>query len=112
MCQLLEISRNGYYSYIKRHANAPVDIEHKQMIDWIKRIAESSNYSYGSRRMKKALGALGYPVSRQKARALMREAGVQARSKKKFKNTTNSNHKHPVFDNLLNREFNIVEFNM
>ncbi len=37
----------------------------------------------------------------------MREAGVQARTKKKFRNTTNSNHKHPVYENLLNREFDV-----
>jgi len=107
MCQVLGVSRNCYYSYQKRQRDKPEDPVHKEMVDWVRRIAESSNYSYGSRRMKRALGALGYPVSRQKARLLMQEAGVQARSKKKFKNTTNSNHKHPVFDNLLNREFNV-----
>ena len=35
--------------------------------------------------------------------------GVQARSKKKFKNTTNSNHRHPVFENELNREFSVKQ---
>ena len=109
MCQVLGVKRNSYYSYQKRQREKPEDPVHKEMIDWVKRIAESSNYSYGSRRMKRALCALSYPVSRQKARLLMREADVQARSKKKFKNTTNSNHKHPVFDNELNREFNVEQ---
>jgi len=79
------------------------------MLEWVKDIAESSKYSYGSRRMKKALNALGYPVSRNKARKLMREAGVQVRHRKKFKVTTNSNHKQPVFDNLLNRQFDVAQ---
>ncbi len=109
MCQVLGVSRNGYYSYQKRQENKPEDPEHKQMLDWVKRIAESSDYSYGSRRMKKALGALGYPVSRQKARKLMREADVQVRSKKRFKATTNSKHKQPVFDNLLKRKFDVEQ---
>ncbi len=107
MCDVLGANRNSYYSYQKRHADSPEDPVHKEMLDWVKRIAESSDDSYGSRRMKRALGALSYPVSRQKARALMREAGVQARTKKKFRNTTNSNHKHPVYENLLNREFDV-----
>jgi putative transposase len=47
-----------------------------------KKIAESSDYTYGSRRMKKALHAVGYPVSRNKARMLMREACVFVRYKK------------------------------
>lgn len=35
----------------------------------------------------------------------MREAGVRARYRRKYKATTNSNHKQPVFENLLAREF-------
>lgn len=45
------------------------------MLDWVKDLAEASKNSYGSRRMKGALNALIYPVSRQKARKLMQEAG-------------------------------------
>jgi putative transposase len=55
------------------------------MIAAVKDIAESSKYSYGSRRMKHGLNALGYPVGRRKARSLMREASVKARYRKKHK---------------------------
>ena len=63
------------------------------MLEWIKANDELSVHSYGSRRMKKALNGLGYSVSRHKVRKLMREAGVAVRSRKKYKVTTNSNHK-------------------
>jgi putative transposase len=109
MCQVLGVSRNGYYSYQQRQANKPDNPEHQEMLYWVKRVAESSDDSYGSRRMKEALGALGYPVSRDKARKLMIEAKVEVRRKKRFKATTNSNHKHPVFDNLLKRQFDVEE---
>ncbi len=36
-------------------------------------------------------------VSRDKARQLMREANAQVHHRKKFKATTNSNHKQPVY---------------
>jgi len=108
-CQVLGVSRSGYYKYQWNRANRPDDSEHQDMLEWVKDIAESSRYSYGSRRMKKALNALGYPVSRNKARKLMREAGVQVRHRKKFKVTTNSNHKQPVFDNVLNRQFDVAQ---
>jgi putative transposase len=39
----------------------------------------------------------------------MREAGVKARYRKKFKVTTNSDHKQPVFDNVLARDFSAAE---
>ncbi len=108
-CRVLGVTRNGYYSYRVRKNNGPVEPKHQAMLDWVKDIANSSRYSYGSRRMKKALNALGYPVSRYKARKLMREAEVKARQRKKFTVTTNSNHKHPVFDNLLERQFDVAQ---
>lgn len=106
-CRVLGVTRNGYYSDQVRKKNRPEDPVHQDMIDWVKDLAESSRYSYGSRRMKKALNVLGFPVSRNKARKLMQEAEVKARQRKKFKVTTNSNHKQPVFENLLERQFDV-----
>jgi len=39
----------------------------------------------------------------------MKEAGVSVRQRKKYKITTNSNHKQPVFDNLLKRDFAVAQ---
>lgn len=39
----------------------------------------------------------------------MREANVFVRYKKKYRVTTNSNHKKPVFENILNRQFKVSE---
>ena len=107
MCRVLGVTRSGYYSYQRRNANRPEDPEHQEMLYWVKQIAEKSKYSYGSRRMKKALNALGFPVGRNKARRLMKEANIQARYRKKYKATTNRNHQQPVFDNLLARQFDV-----
>ncbi len=79
------------------------------MLDRVKKADKTSDHTYGSRRMKKVLNSLGYPISRNKARKLMHEAGVQVRHRKKYKVTTNSNHKQPVFDNLVQREFDVAE---
>jgi transposase InsO family protein len=108
-CQVLGVSRNGYYQYRRSQENKPEDPVHQEMIEWVQDIAKSSDDTYGSRRMKKALNVLGYPVSRQKARKLMREAKVQVRHRKKYKVTTNSNHKQPVFENLVEREFDVPQ---
>ena len=82
-------------------ANKPEDPEHQEMLYWIGKIAEATDDSYGSRRMKKALNLLSFPVNRDKARKLMKEAGIQVKHKKKYKVTTDSNHQQPVFENLL-----------
>jgi putative transposase len=109
MCRVLGVLRSGYYHYEKQRKN-PQDLQrHNEMLEHIKWLAEASEYSYGSRRMKKALNILCYPISREKARKLMREAGVRVRQRKKYKVTTNSNHKQPVYDHLLQREFDVAQ---
>jgi len=62
-CQVLGVTRSGYYSYQARLESRPDDPRHQEMIDWVKDIAKRSGYSYGSRRMKRGLNTLGYPVS-------------------------------------------------
>jgi len=108
-CQVLGVRRQGYYHYRRHTENRPPDPEHQDMLEWVKRIAAASDDTYGSRRMKKALNCLGYRVSRNKARKLMREAGVQVKHRRKYKVTTNSNHQQPVFDNLVQRQFDVLE---
>lgn len=105
MCLLLGVLRSGYYRYRCHLDNDPGAPVHQEMIDFVKEIAEKSQYTYGSRRMKNALNALGYPVGRRKTRTLMKEAGIIVRYRKKYKVTTNSKHRKPIFENVLNRAF-------
>ncbi len=108
-CQVLGVRLQGYYHYRHHTENKPVDPEHQEMLRLIKKIATETDDTYGSRRMKKMMNILGFPISRNKARKLMKEADVQVRHRKKYKVTTNSNHQQPVFDNLVQREFDVKE---
>ena len=108
-CQVLGVSRQGYYHYSKVTAIKQKTTEHQEMLKWIKELAVLTDFSYGSRRMKKALNALSYVVSRNKTRKLMQESGVSVRRKKKYKVTTDSNHKKPVYPNVLNRQFEVSQ---
>lgn len=107
MCRLMGINRNSYYSYQRRQKHRPEDPEHQEMLEWIKKVAETSRYTYGGRRMRKALNALGYPVGIKKTKRLMKEAEVFVRYRKKYKVTTNSKHSKPLFENVLNRQFKV-----
>lgn len=111
MCQLLGVTRQGYYSHQRRQNNKPQDPLRDELIEWVKKIAQASHHCYGSRRMRKALNALGYPVGRRRTQSLMKEAEVFVRYRKKYKVTTNSKHKKPVYENVLNRQFHVTEAN-
>lgn len=71
----------------------------------------NSGYTYGSRRVRRVLQLCGFPVSRGEARRLMKEAGVAVRQRKKYKVTTNSDHKLPVYKNVLDRSFFVEQPN-
>jgi len=100
---------SSYYSFIQRLSSKPEDPEYEEMLVWVKDIAESSDHTYGSPRMSRALRILGCSVGRMKAKGLMREAGFQARRRKKYKVTTNRNHKLSLFENVLGRQFETGE---
>jgi len=104
LCRLLGVSRSGFYDFLHRQERAP-DPEHEEKLGWVKDLAEASDHTYGSRRMARALRALGYRVGRYQARSLMREAGVWVRYRRRYRATTNSDHRQPVFENRLTRDF-------
>lgn len=109
MCHVMGVRRNGFYRFVKQQKRSSDDKRHREMLEWVKDIGESSDFTYGSRRMRAALEALGYPVCRETAAKLMKEAGITVRHRKKYKVTTNSNHKQPVYENVLKREFDVKE---
>ena len=47
------------------------------------------------------------PVNHKRIECIMSENGIKSRVAKKFKATTNSNHKLPVAENILNRDFTV-----
>ena len=64
MCRVLGVSRQGYYHYRRNTEARLADPEHQEMLDWVKDIAIASHYTYGRRRMKKAMNVLGFPITR------------------------------------------------
>lgn len=105
MCLLMGVLRSGYYHYLKRLSNKVANDESSQLLNLIKALSEESGFTYGSRRMHKALAALGYLMGRYKVRKWMKQAQVRVYYRKKYKVTTNSHHQKPVFENVLNRAF-------
>ena len=104
MCQVLRVSRSGYYDWFDRPESQRCK-ENKVLVKEIKEIHEKSSGTYGSPRIADDLHDLGYSCSRPKVARLMRANGIIAKSKKKFKVTTNSDHDYPIAPNLLKQDF-------
>jgi putative transposase len=108
LCEVLGVSRSGFYAYLPRHAKAAIDAEQVAIVARIKAIALQTRHSYGSRRMAKQLQEDGFHVGRAKARRLMQEAGITVQHpKRRAPMTTDSRHGYAVAPNLLARQFDV-----
>ena len=59
LCDILDVSRSGFYAYMKRDGEA-IDAAEMELIARVKAIHRSTGGCYGSRRMAKALQAEGF----------------------------------------------------
>lgn len=104
MCQFLKVSRSGYYEWLKRGESLRKKND-RELAELIRTIFEQNKRRYGSPRIYDEIRDRGIRCSRKRVARLMREMGLKARHKRKFKETTNSKHDYPVAPNLLNRQF-------
>ena len=104
MCRTLEVSTGGYYQWRHRPA-CPAQERRVALADEIKTIHQEVKARYGSPRIHAELVARGRPCSVNTVAKLMSQAGVAAKTKRKFRCTTDSNHGLPVAENIVDRQF-------
>lgn len=71
----------------------------------IEDIHKASRQTYGSPRILAELKGLGIRCSKSRVERLMKKYGIRAKTRRKFRVTTDSKHSHPVATNLLERNF-------
>lgn len=106
MCRVLEVSRSGYYENLSRPPSCH-SLDDDALRPKIKKTFEKGRKSYGTRRIKDDLKKQGTIASRRRIARLMHEEGLQVKTKRKFKPTTDSKHDKPIAPNLLEREFSV-----
>ena len=100
-CHTLGVSVSGYHAW-KDRPPAPRSTEQQRLLFLIKTIYHASGGVYGAPRIYAKLKAEhGYEGSLVRVKALMRAHGIRAKTRRKFKATTDSNHAHPIAPNLL-----------
>ena len=100
MCKLFEVSRSGYYAFLKR-----MDIPDRDLplAEKIRECQEKTHRTYGYRRVNIWLERQGiYRNSKTVLRVMQKYNLLSVVRRKKFKYVSDHLHKYP---NLLNREF-------
>ncbi len=104
MCRALRASRSGYYAWRGCPSSARAR-RREQLRAVIREVHEQGRRTYGSPRVHAALRAGGVSCCVNTVARIMREEGLRAKTKRRFKATTNSSHGLPVAVNLLDRDF-------
>jgi len=105
MCETLAVSASGYRAWKRGGSPNRKRLTDAQLLALIKAIHEELKGAYGSPRMVRELRGRGFPASKPRVERLMRENGIRARHKRRYKATTDSRHRLPVAPNLLDRQF-------
>lgn len=105
VCECLAVSPSGYYRWRRHPGRFGRYGRLRAVRPAIHEAYAASRQTYGSPRVHAALVAQGVACCVNTVAKIMREDGLCARRKRKYKVTTDSSHSLPVAENLLARNF-------
>jgi transposase InsO family protein len=104
LCRMLRVRRSGFYAWRRRPESRRAR-EDKRLAVEVRAVFEANRRRYGSPRVHAELREAGCSVGRHRVARLLRAHGLQARKRRRFVHTTDSQHALPVAPNLLDRHF-------
>ena len=104
MCRCLQVARSGFYAW-RRRGLSQRRLTDRRLAGAIRYIHRKSRGTYGSPRVHAELQFEGQRVGRKRVARLMREDGLAGRRPRRWKRTTDSSHRQPVAENVLERRF-------
>jgi putative transposase len=105
MCEVFEVSTSGFYAWLSR-PQSEQERRRQAILAEVRSIHREVKRRYGSPRIHAELKDRGVDCCVNTVAKLMRENDIKAKTARKFRATTDSGHKRPVAENLLDRQFN------
>ncbi len=102
MCAVLKVSTSGFYAWL-RHAPSARATKDERLKILVGESFARSRKTYGSPRVHADLA--GEHVGRNRVIRIMRDEGLVARVRRRYRSTTMSEHDQPIAANLLDRDF-------
>jgi transposase InsO family protein len=107
MATYLEVSRSGFYDYVKRLKN-PIGMLDVGLIDFVRETWKSSKKNYGLIRILDKVKESSYECGARKVRKAMNLLGIQGKQDKKYRvSTTDSKHSKRIAPDLVQRQFKV-----
>jgi transposase InsO family protein len=104
MCEVLGVSRSGYYAW-RRRPRSLREETHAKLTETIRVIHEESRRIYGSPRIYAALQHRGIACGRHRVARLMRDEGIRSKTKRRFRSIATKRAETPAAPNRLERRF-------
>jgi transposase InsO family protein len=108
MCRVLKVKKASYYAWVSRPPSERA-LDDAQLAETIRDIHRKSRRTYGSPRVHEELKAQGRQHGEKRVARLMQEEGLRAKTPRRFRVTTASDHAHPVAPNVLDRRFAVED---
>jgi putative transposase len=109
-CEVMNVSRSGYYAWRNRPAKIISEFKLK-LYRRTKALFKESRQSLGSRQLMKNLRKEGFDVGRDKVIRLMETLDLKVKQRIAYKVTTMRKHSHSVADNIVDQQFNPEQAN-
>ncbi|MCC4114749.1 IS3 family transposase [Aromatoleum toluclasticum] len=105
LCDALSVSQSGFRAWQAGGTPQRKRLTDAQALVLIRTIHQEVRQAYGARRIHAELRGRGHRIGLPRIERLMRENGIRARHKRRYKATTDSRHSLPVAANVLDRHF-------
>ena len=104
MCRVLQVSRSGYYDWDRRKESKRSQ-QDRVLLEEIRRIHQQTQEAYGATKSWRALNQSGTVCGKHRVARLRRQAGIEARRKRKFRLAYKARNTAPAPPNLLRWPF-------
>lgn len=104
LCRVTGVSRSGFYAWAKRPPSG-IARRRETLATQIREVHAERKGRYGSPRLTVELNERGTACCVNTVAKVMNAHGIRAKTVKRFVRTTDSNHRMPVAENVLDRDF-------
>ena len=101
-CKCLGVSTSGYYAWRKRQAHIAQKYNDLKVVYW------QHHARLGAPSLVHDMHDLGYCMSERTVGRMLKKLGLRSKISRKYKHTTDSNHRLPTAPNLLDRQFTVT----
>jgi transposase InsO family protein len=106
LCRLLSVSRAGFYAWCTRGESERSRRDHT-LLAHIAHVHAASRQAYGAVKTWRELKARGIACGKHRVARLRRQAGIEARRKRRFRVIVEHHHTAPAAPNLVQRRFHV-----